>query len=86
MGASAVLFVTDPACPRTTEQVLESLSYDFIPPAREGRYQLITAKASILTDDRLVIGLDFASTSLTESSTERRRSYSARCGRSAIDV
>ncbi|KAG2803557.1 hypothetical protein PC112_g19121 [Phytophthora cactorum] len=26
MGSSAVLFVTDPACPRTTKQVLESLS------------------------------------------------------------
>ncbi|KAF1791225.1 Chloramphenicol acetyltransferase-like domain [Phytophthora cactorum] len=31
-----------------------------MPPAREDRHQLITAKASTLTDDGLVIGLDFA--------------------------
>ncbi|ETO85756.1 hypothetical protein F444_00608 [Phytophthora nicotianae P1976] len=53
-------FVTDLSCPQTTDQALESLSYDFMPPAREGRHQLITTKASVLSDGGLVIGLDFA--------------------------
>ncbi|KAF4046354.1 Transferase family [Phytophthora infestans] len=59
-SASAVPFLTDPACPQTTEQALDSLSYDFMPPPREGRHQLIAAKASILSDGALVIGLNFA--------------------------
>ncbi|KUF94730.1 hypothetical protein AM588_10004886 [Phytophthora nicotianae] len=58
--ATAAPFVTDLSCPQTTDQALESLSYDFMPPAREGQHQLITTKASVLSDGGLVIGLDFA--------------------------
>ncbi|ETL50136.1 hypothetical protein L916_00574 [Phytophthora nicotianae] len=58
--ATAAPFVTDLSCTQTTDQALESLSYDFMPPAREGQHQLITTKASVLSDGGLVIGLDFA--------------------------
>ncbi|KAK1944208.1 Shikimate O-hydroxycinnamoyltransferase [Phytophthora citrophthora] len=59
-GGSAVPFAVSSACHETTEEALESLSYDFMPPARKGKHQLIAVKCSVLSDGGLVLGLDFA--------------------------
>ncbi|KAG1704671.1 hypothetical protein DVH05_005600 [Phytophthora capsici] len=59
-GGGAVPFVVNSECHESTEGALESLSFDFMPPARKGKRQLIAVKCSLLSDGGLAIGLDFA--------------------------